>query len=100
MTRVRIFSVLMIAILAGGGLAYGTYDYLQKVPVKTITVPTKRVVVANADLALGSELRADDITTIDWPSSSLPEGSFDDASGVIGRGLIMSVVRHEPILPA
>ena len=58
MNRVRIFSVFLIAIIAGGGLAYGTYDYLQKVPVKTVTVPTKRVVVANADLSIGSELAA------------------------------------------
>ena len=58
MNRVRIFSVFLIALVAGGGLAYGTYDYLQNVPVKTVTVPTKRVVIANADLSLGSELRA------------------------------------------
>ena len=29
MNRTRIFAVLLIAIVAGGGLAYGTYDYLQ-----------------------------------------------------------------------
>ena len=53
MTRVRIFTVFLMAMLAGGGLAYGTYDYLQNVPVKTVTVPTRKVVVANADLSLG-----------------------------------------------
>ena len=42
MNRARIFSVFAIALVAGGGLAYGTYDYLQNVPVKTVTVPTKR----------------------------------------------------------
>ena len=41
MTRVRIFTVFLVAIVAGGGLAYGTYDYLQNVPVKTVTVPTR-----------------------------------------------------------
>ena len=99
MSRVRIFTVFLIALLAGGGLAYGTYDYLQNVPVKTVTVPTKRVVVANADLALGSELRADDLSTLDWPASALPEGAFDNPGALVGRGLITSVVRHEPILP-
>ncbi len=58
MNRVRIFTVFLIALVAGGGLAYGTYDYLQNVPVKTVTVPTQRVVIANADLSLGSELRS------------------------------------------
>ena len=99
MNRARLFTVFVIALLAGGGLAYGTYDYLQNVPVKTITVPTKRVVVANADIALGSELRRDDLTTVEWPASAVPEGAFADPAQLVGRGLIDSVVRHEPLLP-
>jgi pilus assembly protein CpaB len=99
MNRVRIFSVFLIAIIAGGGLAYGTYDYLQNVPVKTVTVPTKRVIVANADLSLGSELGRDDLKSVEWPASAVPEGAFEDPAALIGRGLIDSVVRHEPILP-
>ncbi len=99
MNRVRIFSVFLIALVAGGGLAYGTYDYLQNVPVKTVTVPTKRVVIANTDLALGSELRRDDLKAIDWPAGAVPEGAFEDPAALLGRGLIVSVVRNEPILP-
>ena len=99
MNRSRMLPVLVVALLAGGALAFGTYNYLQNVPVKTVTVPTKRVVVANADLSLGSELRADDLKTIEWPASAAPEGSFEDAKALIGRGLISSIVRHEPILP-
>lgn len=99
MNRVRIFTVFLIALVAGGGLAYGTYDYLQNVPVKTVTVPTKRVVVANNDLSLGSELGRDDLKALDWPAASVPEGSFEDPAAIVGRGLIVSVVRNEPILP-
>jgi pilus assembly protein CpaB len=99
MNRSKMVPVLLIALLAGGALAFGTYNYLQNVPVKTVTVPTRRVVVANADLSLGSELRPDDLKTIEWPASAVPEGSFEDASKLLGRGLVASVVRHEPILP-
>jgi Flp pilus assembly protein CpaB len=69
------------------------------VPVKTVTVPTKRVIVANADLSLGSELGRDDLKSVEWPASAVPEGAFEDPAALIGRGLIDSVVRHEPILP-
>jgi pilus assembly protein CpaB len=99
MTRVRIFTVFLMAVLAGGGLAYGTYDYLQNVPVKTVTVPTKKVVVANANLSLGRQLRREDLAAIDWPVASVPEGSFDDPAAIVDRGLIVSVVKNEPILP-
>jgi pilus assembly protein CpaB len=100
MTRVRMLTVFLIAVLAGGGLAYGTYSYLQNVPVKTVTVPTTRVVVANADLSLGRALRKEDMVAIEWPSSSVPDGAFDDPAAIVDRGLIVSVVRHEPILSA
>ena len=99
MNRVRMMTVFLIALAAGGALAYGTYSYLQNVPVKTVTMPTRKVVVANADLSLGSELSNDDLTTLDWPASAIPEGAFDNPAALVGRGLIASVVHHEPILP-
>ena len=100
MNRIRMFSVLLIALSAGSGLAYATYDYLQSVPVKTVTVPTRPVVVAEADLSLGTELEASDLRVVDWPVSAVPTGAFDNAAELAGRGLVLSVVRHEPILPA
>ena len=35
--RNRVFAVLAIAILAGGGLAYGTYNLVQNQPQQTAT---------------------------------------------------------------
>ena len=99
MNRVRIFAVFTIAITCGGGLAYGTYNYLQNVPVRTVTTPTQPVVIARTNLPLGTELKADDLRSIDWPVESVPEGTFSDSSEIVGRGLIVSVVRAEPILP-
>jgi pilus assembly protein CpaB len=99
MNRVRMLMVLVVALFAGGGLAAGTYSYLQNVPVKTVSMPTRPVVVARGNLALGSELRADDVVVGQWPEGSVPEGTFSDPSQVVGRGLIASVVQHEPILP-
>jgi pilus assembly protein CpaB len=97
--RTRIFAVLAMAILAGGGLAYGTYNYMQNVPVKTVSVPTQPVVVAAADLQLGAELRAEDLQVVAWPAGKAPEGSFAKPADITGRGLIVPVVKNEPILP-
>src|SRR3989442_13275750 len=98
MNRVRIFIVLLVALIAGGGLAAGTYNYLQNVPVKTVTVPTRSVVLANADLSLGHELQADNLAVIEWPAASVPEGTFAKAAEVGGRGWIVPGVRNDPIL--
>ena len=100
MNRLRVLVVLLVAIVAGGGLAYGTYTYLQNIPVKTVSAPTQPVVIADINLSLGAEVQSSDLSVIDWPVGAVPAGVFDDPSEVIGRGVIASMVRHEPILDA
>jgi len=99
MARMRVTLVLLVALAAGGGLAFGTYRYMQNVPVKTVSLPTKPVVVAATDLDLGAELRADDLRVIEWPAQSLPQGAYQQPDELIGRGLIMPVIQNEPFLP-
>jgi pilus assembly protein CpaB len=99
MARMRITLVLLLALAAGGGLAYGTYSYMQNVQVKTVSLPTRPVVVAAADLELGAELRPDDLRVVEWPESALPMGAFSTADEIVGRGLVMPVIQNEPILP-
>ena len=70
--RTRIFAVLAIAILAGGGLAYGTYNFMQNQPVHTVTTPTQPVVVASANLQLGAELKKEDLTVVHSPAERRP----------------------------
>jgi len=98
--RSRIFAVLAIAVLAGGGLAYGTYNMMNNQPVKTAAMATQPVVVAAADLTLGSELKKEDLTVVNFPKGQAPDGAFARPQDIIGRGVIMQIVKNEPILPA
>ena len=98
--RNRIFAVLAIAVLAGGGLAYGTYNLMQNQPVKTVATPTQPVVVAAADLAIGAELKKEDLQVMSFPAGQAPEGVFAKPQDIVGRGLIVSVVKNEPVLAA
>ena len=98
--RNRIFAVLAIAILAGGGLAYGTYNLMQAGTVKSVNMPTEPVVVAAADLQLGTALKKEDLAVVDFPQGKAPEGAFSKVEDVLERGLIVPVVKNEPILGA
>jgi pilus assembly protein CpaB len=98
--RSRIFAVLAIAVLAGGGLAYGTYNMMTNQPVKTVSAPTQPVVVAAVDLSLGTELKKDDLTVVNFPAGQAPQGAFARVADVIGRGLISPLVKNEVVLPA
>jgi pilus assembly protein CpaB len=97
--RNRIFAVLALAIAAGGGLAYATFNAINTQTPKTLAAPTQPVVVAAADLALGTELKKEDLTIVNFPKGAAPEGSFASPSDVIGRGLIVPLVKSEPLLP-
>jgi pilus assembly protein CpaB len=96
----RLFAVLALALTAGGGLAYATYNYMQNAPVRTVSVPTQPVVIAAADLQLGTELKADDLKVVQWPASDVPAGAIGNPQEIVGRGLVVPVVRSEPILPS
>jgi pilus assembly protein CpaB len=98
--RSRIFAVLAIAILAGGGLAYGTYNFMQNQPVKQVSTPTQPVVVAAGDLQLGAEIKKEDLQVVQFPAGKTPEGTFAKPDEVVGRGLIVPIVKNEPILKA
>ncbi len=98
--RNRIFAVLLLAIVAGGGLAYATYNFVNNKPAQQVSAPTQPVVVASADLQLGTELKKEDLAVIQFPQGAAPEGAFSNASEVVGRGLIVPVVKNELILSA
>jgi len=101
MARIRLFVILVLALTAGGALAFGTYSYLQNAStVRTVSAPTRAVVVATGDLQLGAELSADDLKAIEFPANSVPAGAFGRPADLIGRGLIVPVVQNEPILEA
>jgi pilus assembly protein CpaB len=95
----RVFIVLALAIAAGGTFAFGTYRYMQNVPTQTVGVPLTPVVVAAADLQLGTELRQEDLRVIQWPTANVPQGAFTKDSDLVGRGLIQPVATNEPFLP-
>ena len=98
MARMRVFLVLVLALTAGGGLAFATYNYVQRTPVTRVSMPTQKVVVAAANLDIGAELTQNDVRVIDWPTSAVPQNVISDPADVIGRGIIMPMIQNEPFL--
>ena len=99
MARMRVFMVFVLAITAGGALAFGTYNYVQHLPAEDGSIPTTPVVVAASDLDIGAELSAKTSAIIDWPANAVPANAIGDPKDVIGRGLVLPVIQNEPILP-
>ena len=63
-------------------------------------IASNKVVVAVMDIELGSRLNPQMLTTVDWPSGSLPQGAFADAKELQDRVVKTSIQRGEAILNA
>jgi pilus assembly protein CpaB len=99
--RNKLFVVLLLAVTTGSGLAYATYNFMNSKPQgQPVAAPTQPVVVAASDLSLGSELKNDDLKVMQFPKGQAPDGSFARPEEVIGRGVIVNIVKNEPILGA
>ena len=99
MARTRIFIVLVLAVTLGGAFAYGTYQYIDNIPVASAGMETRPVVIATTALDVGAALRADDLRVIEWPASVVPAGAFGSVKELVGRGVIQPITTNEPILP-
>ena len=63
-------------------------------------IASNKVVVAVMDIELGSRLNPQMLTTVDWPSGSLPQGAFADVKELQDRVVKTSIQRGEAILNA
>ncbi len=91
---------MLIAATASGLLAgYVALVYVSEGPAPLeAATPSRTIMVAARDLPAGSIVRREDVETVGWPGSALPEGFAMEAGEVVGRGLIVEVLENEPLL--
>ncbi len=61
-------------------------------------IDASTILVAARDIDVGTRLEGDMLRRTDWPSSSLPNGSFQDIDLLENRVLKSHLVRGEPVL--
>lgn len=89
-------AVFMLLIATAAGLAAVVFG--SRWMVSQTSGTTTRVVVAAQDINLGQRVNPDVLKVVDWPSTSVPPGSFSDPQKLEGRVLKESSLRGEPVL--
>ena len=99
--RNRIFAVFAIAVLAGGGLAYGTYNLVQNQPAqhRCRRDPAGGRRRRRPPARLRAEERGSDGGELPAPARRRKARSRSPPIS-IGRGLIAPIVKNEPVLPS
>jgi pilus assembly protein CpaB len=95
MRNKRILFVLFGATAFGLVAAVAVSRYLSN--AQALTRDMQKVVVAKADIPLGTKLGTEQLTTVQVPGDATPDGAFDSADKLVGRVVTVNVAAREPI---
>ncbi|MGZ5181066.1 MAG: Flp pilus assembly protein CpaB [Ramlibacter sp.] len=94
MRNLKAILLLALALLLGlAAAAYATRWISQRGHMAAT-----RVVVAAADIEMGTRVGPQMLTVVDWPSGSVPPGAFSDVAALQDRVTRMSVLRGDAVL--
>ena len=94
MKNVKAIALLVLAVIAGLAAAVYAASWV----AQRGNIASTKVVVAAVDIELGSKINPQMLTTSDWPSGSVPEGTFKDAKALQDRVVKTSVMRGEAVV--
>jgi pilus assembly protein CpaB len=98
MTRPKAVIVVSIfALFFAGIAAWLTYGYLQKEMSSVKAGQPQRIVVAAAEIPIGSAITPAQIKVTSWPKDSIPPGSAQAPDAVVSRVAIRTIARGDAI---
>jgi pilus assembly protein CpaB len=103
--QLRAIIMLALALVLGGITVFLVNTFLQQEVGqrgKVQEIRTVPVVVANADLKIGTRLEPMMLSVIDWPEAAAPEGAFNDVGVLLGEKppvALQEMRRGEIVLP-
>lgn len=105
MSGQRNLIIILVAILMGAAAVFIANGYFSGVEQRNQKMAEdlslKLVIVARVPLAYGDEVTADKLRVVQWPASSMPEGTFSDIrafSGPARRVALRPIAIGEPVL--
>src|SRR3569832_152160 len=94
MRNFKALGLLLLAIVTGLAAAVYAAGWV----AQRGNLASTKVVVAAVDIELGSKIDPQMLTTVDWPSGSVPPGIFRESKDVQDRVVKVGLQRGEPIL--
>jgi pilus assembly protein CpaB len=94
MKNIKAMGLILLALLTGLAAAVYATGWVSRQG----GIASNKVVVAAVDIELGSRVNAQMLSTVDWPSGSMPSGAFKDIKSLEDRVVKVGVLRGEAIL--
>lgn len=97
--RNKRFLVVLVGALIFGVLAAVTVSkYLSK--AQAFSRNLTNVAVAKVEIPIGSKIVAEQITVVQFPKESTPDGAYDSVEKLAGRVAVVNIAAREPITEA
>jgi pilus assembly protein CpaB len=94
MKNIKAMGLLILAVITGLAAAFYAASWV----AQRGSIPSSKVVVAAVDIELGSKINPQMLTTLDWPSGSIPAGAFKDVKEVTDRVVKSSLLRGDAVV--
>ena len=94
MKNLKAIGFLVLAVMIGLAAAIYAAGWVSQ----RGNIASTKVVVAAIDIELGSKINPQMLTSVDWPSSSVPPGAFTDIKDVQDRVVKVGVQRGDAIV--
>lgn len=95
MKNIKAMILLLLAVASGLAAAFYAAGWVSR---QANAVASNKVVVAAADIEMGSRLNPQMLQIVEWPSSATPPGTFREIKDLQDRVNKVSVLRGEPVL--
>jgi len=93
MKNLKAFGLLFLALVIGLTAAV----YAANMAARQ-TLASNKIVVAAVDIELGGKITPQMLTTVDWPSGSVPAGAFKEVKDLQDRVIKVGIMRGEAIV--
>jgi len=94
MKNIKAIGLILLALLTGLAAAVYAAGWISKQG----GIASNKVVVAAVDIELGSRVNPQMLTTVDWPSGSVPNGAFSEIKALDERVVKVGVLRGEALI--
>ena len=94
MKNIKAIGLLILAVVTGLAAAFYAAGWVSQ----RGGIASTKVVVAAVDIELGSKINPQMLTSVDWPTGSVPPGAFSDAKDVQDRVVKVGLLRGDAIL--
>ena len=94
MKNMKAIGLLFLALLIGLAAAVYAGNWASQQG----NINSNKVVVAAVDIEMGSRINPQMLTSVDWPSGSIPPGAFKDIKELQDRVVKVSVLRGDAVL--